>query len=184
MNTRVRYRRSLFLLSLALFFAAVAAAQVQTGPITEPRSAAHEPAGPPVAKGAAAITRQQEKCSTRLIVNADALFAPHRWTLNHDASETLDVLGPMIVKAGKHPTRILAETDAAELDSENRDVSQRRALTVRTWLVNHRFIAEGTPIEAVGSKAANMARNQAQSAEPVREPSKNGTVDVLVGTCH
>ncbi len=158
--------------------------QVQTGPIIEPRGAAHEPAGPPVAKGAAAITQQQEKCSTRLIVNADALFAPHRWTLNHDASETLDVLGPMIVKGGKHPARILAETDSAELDSENRDVSQRRALSVRTWLVNHRFIAEGTPIEAVGSKSANTAPNQAHSAEPVREPAKNGTVDVLVDTCH
>jgi len=167
-----------------LFFAAVAAAQVQTGPITEPRGAAHEPAGPPAAKGAAAITQQQEKCSTRLIVNADALFQPHRWTLNHDASETLDVLGPMIVKTGNHPARILVETDSAELDSENRDVSQRRALTVRTWLVNHRFIAGGTQMEAVGSKSTNTARNEAQSAEPVREPSKNGTVNVLVDTCH
>lgn len=184
MNTRVPHRRSLFLLPLLLFFATAAAAQVETGPITEPRGAAHELAGPPAAKGAAAITQQHEKCSTRLIVNADALFAPHRWTLNHDAAETLDVLGPMIVKGGHHPARILAETDSAELDSENRDVSQRRALTVRTWLVNHRFVGEGTQIEAAGSQGANTARNQAHSAEPVREPSKNGTVDVLVETCH
>ena len=134
--------------------------QVQTGPIIEPRGAAHEPAGPPAAKGAAAITKQQEKCSTRLIVNADALFAPHRWTLNHDASETLDVLGPMIVKGGKHPARILAETDSAELDSENRDVGQRRALTVRTWLVNHRFIAEGTRLRQSAARAQTRHRTK------------------------
>ena len=182
MSLHVRYHRSLFLLSWVLFFAAVAAAQVQTGPILEPR-ALQKPA-PTVAKGAAAITEQQEKCSTRLVIDANALFEPHRWTLNPDAAQTLDVLGPMIVKAGHHPARILAKTDSAELDSENRDVSQRRALTVRTWLVNHRFIAEGTPIEALGSKRASTAPNEAHSAEPVREPSKNGTVDVLVDTCN
>jgi outer membrane protein OmpA-like peptidoglycan-associated protein len=172
-----------YLLVSGLVWAAAQPAQVQTGPVTEPRGTAHE-AGPPIAKGAAAITEQHEKCSTRLIVNADALFQPHRWTLNHDASQTLDVLGPMIAKAGNYPARILVETHAAESDSENRDVSQRRALTVRTWLVNHHFVAEGTPMESAASKSTNTAQNETQSAESPRGPSRNGTVEVLIDSCH
>ncbi|MGC2110467.1 MAG: hypothetical protein WA655_13175, partial [Candidatus Korobacteraceae bacterium] len=76
----------------------------QTGPIDEPRGA--EQKAEPVAKGKAAIREIGAKCSTTLIVKANALFQPRRWTFNPDAVETMDVLGPMIAKAGKHPARI------------------------------------------------------------------------------
>src|SRR5271168_2266332 len=74
--------------------------QTQTEPIDEPR-AQQEPPGPPVAKGAAAITKQDAKCSTRIVVSADALFKPDRWTLNPDGAETMQALAPLVVKAGK-----------------------------------------------------------------------------------
>ena len=88
-------------------FAQATAGQTQTEPIDELR-ALQEPPGPPVAKGAAAITQQDAKCSTRIIVNADALFKPGRWTLNPDGAETMGALAPLVVKAGKHPVRIEA----------------------------------------------------------------------------
>ena len=172
-----------YLLFSGTLVAAAHAQQVQTGPVLEPRSAAHD-AGPPIAKGVAAITEQRQKCSTRLIVNADALFQPHRWTLNYDASQTLDVLGPMITQAGKHPARISAVTSASDSEAENRDVSGRRALTVRTWLVNHHIVAEGTPIDSMGGNSAGMAQNESQSAKPAPGTSKNGNVEVLIDTCH
>jgi outer membrane protein OmpA-like peptidoglycan-associated protein len=162
--------------------AAGQAGQVQTGPVTEPRSAAHD-TGPPIAKGAAAITQLNEKCSTRFVVNADALFGPRRWTLNHDASQTLDVLGPMIAKAGKHPASILVETDAADSETDNRNEGHRRALTVRTWLVNHHFSAEGTPIESTTGKSANPAQSDVKPTEQSAGRSKNGMVEVLIHTC-
>ncbi len=153
------------------------AAQVQTGPITEPRG--QEERAAPVAKGAAAITQRDEKCLRRLIVNADALFKPHRWTLNPDASETLDVLGPMIVKAGAHPARIETYTSAADSQPENRDVAERRAITVRTWLVNHRFLAEGTPTKGMagGDKTPSTSKSRARAAR-----QKNGTVEAIIET--
>ncbi len=147
----------------------LALAQVQNAPVTEPRGEKQESASPAV-KGAAAITEQDEKCSSRLVVGADALFVPHRWTLNHDASQTLDILGPLVAKAGKHPARIVAYTAVSDADAENRDVSQRRAISVRTWLVNHHFIAEGTPAEGLGK--GDSSGHQ-----------KNGSVEVVIDTC-
>ena len=164
---------------------ALAASQslAQTGPVTEPRGAAHEPAGPPVAKGAAAITQQHDKCLTRLIVSADALFQPDRWTLNHDAGQTLDALGPQIAHAGKHPARIVAYTASSKSQSENRDVSQRRALTVRTWLVNHRYVPENTPAE-VSNEDDHVAEMDRGAAAHDAAPHRNGTVDVVMDSCH
>jgi outer membrane protein OmpA-like peptidoglycan-associated protein len=163
------------------------AAQQQTGPVDEPRSAQHESA--PVDKRAKAISEQHDKCATRLIVNAEALFQPHRWTLNYDAAQTLDVLGPMITKAGSHPTRITAKTFSSESDVENLDVSQRRAVTVRTWLVNHHFVATNTVADAANQDsppASQVSAAASKTSTPTSRTSgqKNGTVEVILDTCH
>ena len=178
--------RFVLLLLAALPFV-TACAQVQTAPITEPRG--QEEPEAQVAKGAKAINEQHEKCAIRLRVAADALFRPHRWTLNPDAWETLDVLGPMIAKAGKHSARIVAYTAVAESESENRDVSERRALTVRTWLVNNSFLPAGTPIEGVGelTKAAraeaSSTRDSGGSSSAATAEHNNGSIDILTDIC-
>ncbi len=156
----------------------MSAAQVQTAPITEPR-AQQEPA-PAVAKGAAAITQLNEKCATQLVVNADALFTPHRWTLNADAAQTLDVLGSMIEKAGKHPVRITAFTAASDSAPENEDVSHRRAITVRSWLLNHQLVPPMTPV--AGFSFSGLGE-QAAAAPSNRRRQKNGTVEIVIETC-
>ena len=151
-------------------FCPAAVAQVQTGPIDEPRG--HGEPEQAVAKGAAAISQHQDKCSTRLVVDADALFRPHRWTLNPDAAQTLDILGRQVRDVGKHPARVIAITSVAGSDAEDRDVDQRRALTVRTWLVNHHFLPEATPAE------------RSDPGVGVRKQKKNGIVEVIFDTCH
>ena len=160
-----------------------AAGQVQTGPITEPRG--HEEPAAPVAKGAKAITEHRENCATRLSVTADALFKPHRWTLNPEGAETLDVLGPMIAKSGKHPARIVAYTGAADSESENRDVSERRAITVRTWLVNHGFLPQTTSLEGFSAekRVAGSAPKPDSSVLTANREQKNGTIEVALDTC-
>jgi outer membrane protein OmpA-like peptidoglycan-associated protein len=152
---------------------------VQTGPIDEPRSAQHEPSGPPVPKGAQAISQQNAKCSTRLIVNADALFRPSRWTLNPDAAQTLDALAPMIVKAGKHPVRIESFVTSTAPERENQSVAERRAITVRGWLMNHGYVPVGTPVTGVGkheeiASAGSDDSNQQHSTQ---------RVEIVIDTC-
>lgn len=117
-----------------------------------------------------------------LSVNGDALFAPHRWTLNANAAETLDVLGPMIVEIGKRPAEIFAETSAADSDAENRDVAHRRAMTVRTWLINHRYVPGDITIEEYNPNKPVAPPGKAPS--PRERARNNGSVSVIIDTCH
>lgn len=146
------------------------AGEVQTGPITEPSSAEQKTSGPAIPKGIQAISRKDERCSTQLIVNANALFAAGRWTLNSDATQTLEALAPLIVKAGKHPARIVAFTRSDKSDKNNQIVAARRALTVRTWLKDHGFVPEDTTSEGFGTAPPGA-----------REPKER--VEVVIDTC-
>lgn len=156
------------------------ATPVQTAPIDEPRSAEKKSTAAPVAKGAEAITQEDAKCSKTLIVNADALFKPGRWTLNPRAAETLDVLGPMITKAGKHPLRIEAYMPSAGSAGNDQSIAQRRAITVRGWLLNHRFVAEGTPVAGfAGNNAASKA-----DANGTGKQKPDERVEIVIDACH
>ena len=146
---------------------------VQTGPVDEPRTA--EPAAPSkkIAKGKAAITKTTSKCSTRLIVDSEALFKPGRWTFNPDAGETMDVLAPMIKQAGKRPITI--QSYAGSADGEGAlSVSESRAITVRGWLVNHGLIPADTPAEGTDASPATDATKS----------SPNGRVEIVIATCN
>lgn len=145
---------------------------VQTGPVDEPRTA--EPAAPAkkIAKGKAAITKATSKCSTRLIVNSDALFKPGRWTFNPDAGETMDVLAPMIQQAGKHPLTIRSYAGSADGEGAQA-VSENRAITVRGWLVNHGLIPADTAVHAMDASTSSNAMKSAS----------NGRVEVVIATC-
>lgn len=172
-------------LAVSAIFCAAQSAQVQNAPVTEPRGAVHDRVSPPGAKGAAAITQSHAKCVASLEVDADALFAPHRWTLNPDAAETLDALGVLIAKTGKYPASIFAETSTADSDDENRDVAHRRAVTVRTWLANHSLAPADTDIaEFTPDKPVAPAGKIAFSPGTERQRN-NGMVQVIIlNTCH
>ena len=152
-------------------------AQVQTGPVTEPRNAAQEPGAHPVVKGAEAIHEREAKCTKTLVVYGDALFKPGRWTLNPDGGETLSELAPLITKAGKHPMRIEAFSASGVSSAENESVAERRASTVRGWLRNHGYIAENTPIRGFAAAPASPAPKNGQSTAPEEH------VDVVIDTC-
>lgn len=169
------------------------AGQTQTEPIDEPR-AQQEPPGPPVAKGAAAITQQDAKCSKRIIVSADALFKPGRWTLNPDGAETMQALAPLVVKAGRHPVRIEAFVASDAPEHQNQVVAQRRAITVRGWLRNNGYVPVDAPVEGFGKHIDNpstaktadgedSAHTSASSDTP-GGTSKDQRVEIVFDTCH
>jgi hypothetical protein len=77
---------------------------------------------------------------------AESLFKPEHWTFKPDAGETMDALGPMIAAAGTHPVHIETFVGAAESDSDSQMLANKRAITVRGWLINHGYVPEGTPL--------------------------------------
>jgi len=156
---------------------------VQTAPIDEPRSAQHKPSGPPIVKGAGAIKQVDAKCSTTLTVADDALFQPRRWTLNPDAGQTMNALGPMIAKAGKHPVHIKSFTDSGDSDSYAQMLSEKRATTVRGWLVNHGYVPEGTPIEGLGQSNPVAPNTKPDGSDDPEGRQKNRRIEIVIDTC-
>jgi outer membrane protein OmpA-like peptidoglycan-associated protein len=156
---------------------------VQTAPINEPRAAQHKPTGPPIVKGAGAIKQTDAKCSTTLTVADDALFQPRRWTLNPDAGQTMNALGPMIAKAGKRPVRIESFTDSADSDSYSQMLSEKRAITVRGWLVNHGYVPEGTPIEGLGQRNPVAPNAKPDGSDDPEGRQKNRRIVIVIDTC-
>ena len=153
--------------------------EVQTGPITEPRGAGEKPDGHRV-KGAKAIEQRETKCSRVLIVNADALFGRGRWTLEPDAAQTLDVLVPLVVKAGNHPKRIEAYTFSGDSPKDSQIVAEKRAITVRGWLSNQGYVPRNTPVEGF-VKAIPAGANSNTSDDNGQE--KKEQVELIFDTC-
>lgn len=74
------------------------------GPIQVPKGPWQKPGAIQVPKGIQAIKTRKTDCTQWLTVGSDALFAFNKATLSPDAEKTLSALGPLIVKAGKHPS--------------------------------------------------------------------------------
>jgi outer membrane protein OmpA-like peptidoglycan-associated protein len=113
-----------------------------------------------------------------LVVDADALFTPGRWTLNPDGGETLSQLAPLITEAGNHPVRIEAFAAPGASQAGKESVAERRALTVRGWLRNHHYVAESTPIRGFAVPAS-------ESPTPKNPQDRRGEehVDIVIDTC-
>jgi outer membrane protein OmpA-like peptidoglycan-associated protein len=154
------------------------------GPIQQPRGTWQKPGDIQVPKGIQAIKQQDGRCSTKLVVGADALFEFNRWTLEPDAAQTLDALGPLIAKAGKHPARIEGFTDSIGSDSYNQMLSEKRAITVRGWLVNHGYVPEGTPIKGFGKNDPVAANTKPDGSDNPEGRQKNRRVEVVIDTCN
>lgn len=152
-------------------------------PIEEPRGTWQKPGNIQVPKGIQAIQRQDAKCSKTLVVVADALFGFNRWTLDPDAAQTLDALGPLIANEGKHPVRIAGFTDSIGSDSYNQMLSEKRAITVRGWLVNHGYVAEGTPVEGFGKRNPVAPNTKPDGSDNPEGRQKNRRVDIVIDTC-
>ena len=85
-------------------------------------------------------------------------------------------LGPMITAAGKHPVRIETLVGAAESDSDSQMLANKRAITVRGWLINHGYVPEGTPLagESTPSLLTSGDKPTKRTADSVR---------IVIDTC-
>src|SRR5262245_51377627 len=87
--------------------------------IQQPKGTWQQPGEIQVPKGIQAIRTEEERCSKRFLVGADALFEFDKAMLTPDAEETLTALVPLLAKAGKHPATVEGHTDAKGSDDYN-----------------------------------------------------------------
>jgi outer membrane protein OmpA-like peptidoglycan-associated protein len=123
------------------------------------------------------------KCERRLSLVADALFAFDQSTLTPEAEETLVVVLPEIAKAGKHPVSIEGHTDGKGTDEYNKVLSEKRATTVKQWLVQRGAVPPSTQVVAYGKSKPIAPNQKPDGSDDPEGRQKNRRVEVVIDTC-
>jgi outer membrane protein OmpA-like peptidoglycan-associated protein len=153
------------------------------GEIQKPAGSWQQPGEIQVPKGIQAIHAQEEKCAQRFQVVSDALFEFDQAALTPNAEETLDALVPLLAKAGKHPARVEGHTDAKGSDAYNQTLSEKRARTVKDWLVAHGALPASTPTAGWGKRYPVAPNARPDGSDDPAGRQKNRRVEVVLDLC-
>lgn len=153
------------------------------GEIQQPKGTWQTPGEIQVPKGIQAIRTEDAKCTKRFLVGADALFEFDKSTLSKDAEETLKALLPLLAKAGKHPASVEGHTDAKGADAYNQALSERRAQTVKDWLVTQGAIPAASPIVGWGKRKPVAPNAKPDGSDDSAGRQKNRRVEVVLDLC-
>ncbi len=153
------------------------------GEIQKPRDTWQQPGEIQVPKGIQAIRTEDAKCTKRFLVGADALFEFDQATLTPDAEVTLEALVPLLVKAGKHPATIEGHSDAKGSDAYNQTLSEKRARTVKDWLVAKDVLPAATPIQGWGKRRPVAPNTKPDGTDDPAGRQKNRRVEVVLDLC-
>ncbi len=154
------------------------------GQIEQPKGTWQTPGAIQVPKGIQAIKQVSAKCQQRLAVGADALFDFDKSDLNPDAEKTLGVLGPMILKFGHHPSSVEGHTDSIGSDEYNQRLSERRAQTVKSWLVAHNYLSASTHTTGYGRTRPVAPNTKPDGSDNPQGRQQNRRVEVVIeDTC-
>jgi outer membrane protein OmpA-like peptidoglycan-associated protein len=149
----------------------------------KPRDTWQQPGEIQVPKGIQAIRSEDERCTRRFLVGADALFEFDQATLTSDAEETLDALVPLLAKAGKHPATVEGHTDAKGSDAYNQTLSEKRAQAVKEWLVARGALPATTAVTGWGEQRPVAPNAKPDGADDPEGRQKNRRVAVVLDLC-
>ena len=62
-------------------------------------------------------------------------------------------------------------------------LSEKRAITVRGWLVNHGYVPEGTPIEGLGQRNPVAPNTRPDGSDDPEGRQKNRRIEIVIDTC-
>jgi outer membrane protein OmpA-like peptidoglycan-associated protein len=153
------------------------------GEIQQPKGTWQQPGEIQAPKGIQAIHAQAETCAQRFQVVSDALFDFDKATLSPGAEETLNALLPLLAKAGRHPARVEGHTDAKGSDSYNQTLSEKRAQTVKDWLVAHGALPASTPTAGWGKRHPVAPNTKPDGSDDPAGRQKNRRVEVVLDSC-
>jgi outer membrane protein OmpA-like peptidoglycan-associated protein len=151
--------------------------------IQQPKGTWQQPGEIQVPKGIQAIRAEDERCTRRFLVGSDALFAFDRATLSPDAEVTLEALVPLLAKAGEHPAVVEGHTDAKGADDYNQTLSERRAQTVKDWLVKRGALPAGAAVQGWGERRPVAPNAKPDGSDDPAGRQKNRRVAVVLDLC-
>ncbi len=151
--------------------------------IQQPKGTWQQPGEIQVPKGIQAIRTEDERCAKRFLVGADALFEFDKADLTPDAEETLSALVPLLAKAGKHPVSVEGHTDAKGTDAYNQTLSEKRARSVKDWLVAHNAVPAGASTKGWGKQRPVAPNARPDGSDDPAGRQKNRRVEVVLDLC-
>lgn len=107
-------------------FAATGPLDFQSGPLAFPSAAVVFPSGPAETETATTI---------EITLPADVLFDFDKADIRPDAQKPLHEVAELVRQKAHGPVEIQGYTDALGSDAYNQKLSERRAASVKTWLV-------------------------------------------------
>ena len=122
-------------------------------------------------------------CKHKVSIGADALFEFDKFDLTPQAEKLLEKVMPTLVAYGQHPISIEGHTDSIGTDEYNQILSEKRAGTVKDWLLAHNYVAP--QIDTVGfGKTHPIAPNTYNDGSDFPQGrAKNRRVEIIVDTC-
>lgn len=118
----------------------------------------------------------------RIELAADVLFDFDKADIKSDARNALKQVGDVVKEKGKGAVRIEGHTDSKGADAYNQKLSERRANSVRDWLVknegvkNVRFATAG-----LGAKKPAVSNTKPDGSDDPEGRQKNRRVEIVVG---
>jgi outer membrane protein OmpA-like peptidoglycan-associated protein len=134
--------------------------------------------------GGGITMRNEGPCNHHLMIGTDTLFAFDKSDLSPTAEKTLNNLGAIIKKFGTHPLSVEGHTDGKGTEEYNQGLSERRASSVKDWLVAHSFATSQTPATGYGKKRPVAPNQHPDGSDNPAGRQLNRRVEVVVDTCH
>lgn len=118
-----------------------------------------------------------------LTINADCLFDFDKSELNVRAEKILGKVGPVLQKYPGHQVEIDGHTDSIGEEAYNQELSERRAATVKSWLVEHGFLQAADASTKGFGETCPVARNTyTDGTDYPQGRQKNRRVEICVSS--
>jgi outer membrane protein OmpA-like peptidoglycan-associated protein len=123
---------------------------------------------------AAALAVKEESRGTVITLPGSVLFQSAKWDLLASAREKLDQVAEALKNQSDHKMVVEGHTDSQGTESSNMDLSQRRAQTVRDYLVSR-----GVPSEIISASGVGQSRPVADNRS-AEGRANNRRVEIIV----
>ena len=125
----------------------------------------------------AKVTEQE----IRIELAADVLFYFDKLTLRPDATASLTKVGEVLKSYGAGPIRIEGHTDGKGADDYNKALSERRAQSVKDWLVKNAAVdAKRIATRGLGKTQPKVANTKPDGSDDPDGRQKNRRVEIIV----